>query len=341
MANPRQRGQAIEHAPAPALAAAVRVRQRAQELIDGQVVAVEVVRRGQLRHHLAIEAPRPQPHAPGLDVDEQIGHRQRAIRRRAADPEVRDLVGAQHRTQQDVAHSTLGEVHDLGEHRAGSLGLLGRQVGGCDRFDLRPEVTEAPQQVSPRATVDGVEPHEEVAGGERLEGGRRDRAHHREGRRFVARRPLRQRRDVGVVEHQLAQAGAEQLEHARRQVLGALPPAAMIDRRRRGREPQPVEQRLRRGAPGPEADAGLLVEHLDQRHPRRLVACDERVAEPLHSSRSACGPSRRNTATPRSSSRSTGAPSVSASPGLARSTWNSRGSSTVTGPRASPAATSR
>src|SRR5262249_51785171 len=94
--------------------------QHAEKAIDAELRAREVVRRGQARHDLAIETRRTEHDAPTAYADHEIGDRQLTVAWGAGSTEVRDLVFAHHRTAEDVAKATFGEVNDFREHGLGS-----------------------------------------------------------------------------------------------------------------------------------------------------------------------------------------------------------------------------
>ena len=107
----------------------------------------------------------------------------------------------------------------------------------------------------------------------------------------------------------LGAAGAPRRRAAARAAARCRAPHARRSRRARRRERQAVEQRRRRRRRRlrrVEADAGLLVEHLGERHLAGLVALAERVAEPRRIvGRRAAATSRRSSSIARASSSST------------------------------------
>ncbi len=108
-----------------------------------------VVRGGEPGDYLAPQTAGAKHDPLALDGHEQVGQRQLPVGGRAGASQVRDLVGTQHGSAQDIADPSLREMHDLGEHALRVDRLLGRQVRPDELVKFVIGVAEATEQ--PRA----------------------------------------------------------------------------------------------------------------------------------------------------------------------------------------------
>ena len=281
-AHAGQEARMIQRPPGPRPAGAILPLQRAQEAVHADRAQVEVVRRGQPRDHLAIEAPRAQDDAISAHRDQQILHRDVLVGRRAGDAEERDLVLAQHRPAQDVAQPALVQVYDLGEDGVRTQRLLGAEMVAYELVQRGRGVTEAAQHARARGAAGAAQQHLELAARQRLGRRRHHRGHDREGVGERGRVVRGQRVHIRVGEHELVlAAGPDVLEPAQEPAMQLGERRALV--RRRSRKGQVEQQRGARRAgivAGLEADARLLVQDLDQRHLAILVALLKGATKP-------------------------------------------------------------
>jgi hypothetical protein len=185
-------------------------------------------------------------------------------------------VATQDRPQEDVAETSFGQVHDLGEHRVLIECFLGAEMLLHELPEAFVRVTEPTEEPRPRWADEASQRDAEPAAVQRLFGGRGDRGHSREPPRQRRRLPDRHRLDVSRLEHDLLVAAAQSLaELAKEQRLTRTRRRGLI---REQRERQVVQERRRLGGRF-EADARFLVERLDQRDFPPLVPRREGFAK--------------------------------------------------------------
>ena len=185
----------------------------------------------------------------------------------------------QHRATQGVADPALGQVDHLGIDDIGVLLLLVGQVGPQRRFEFCVAMAEPPQQLGPGGPGGAVKQHVEVTP---VDPGRAG-PHSDQGGQGVGERRrggLSQAGHVGVSQGQfLVAAGQRPSQQVGQDPVSATP--ARLRRRRRP-EVEPGQQGRLLGAGMVrrlEADPGLLVQRLAQRHPAAAVAGRERLLE--------------------------------------------------------------
>jgi hypothetical protein len=160
---------------------------------------------------LYYQAPGSKPYRSATHRDHQVHDRDLAIAWGARPPQVRDLVATQDRPQEDVAETSFGQVHDLGEHRVLIECFLGAEMLLHELPEAFVRVTEPTEEPRPRWADEASQRDAEPAAVQRLFGGRGDRGHRRESPRQRRRLPDRHGLDVSRLEHDLLVAAAQSL----------------------------------------------------------------------------------------------------------------------------------
>ncbi len=134
----------LEGAPAPGAPLLIAIRlQHAQEAIDPDRCAGEVVRAGESGNHAPPEPGRADDESILSDRQHQVGDGQLTLGWRAGAREIDDLVVAQQRAKQDVADPPLRQVGDLGEHGVGVGRFFAAQMVAHEPGECGVAVTEA------------------------------------------------------------------------------------------------------------------------------------------------------------------------------------------------------
>src|SRR6185436_16868874 len=76
------------------------------------------------------------------DGDAQVRHRNLPRLRRGRTAEVRNLVSTENGPQEDIAHASLRQMHDLRVHRIGTMRLFGLELRAHAAAEIGIGVTE-------------------------------------------------------------------------------------------------------------------------------------------------------------------------------------------------------